>query len=375
VKGQLTARLAWFRPDALDPADPLDDTAALIAALRPRYDIDVVDHRQAHAFVWMHDRHPYDLPVYELANTTGAEFIWPYLLRYPGLLVARSRWLLDSRAASLRRQRRRTDYTAELAFGGAPLIRAPLLASRLVVVSAPAHARALQDEYPEVASRVRVAPACAATYAADAPVPRSARPPVRFGVLGTGQLDVINRALQRAREVGVNAELLVDTPARVLREADAILALQWSADDEWPAAALAAMAAGTPVVVLEMETTADWPALDPQTWQPRDPLGATTPAVISIDPRDEEHSLVLAMRRLASSPGLRAELGAAARNWWITHATPNRAAETWSGLIEEAMTLTPPDRPPDWPAHLVADGSETARGILEQLGVTTDIFV
>src|SRR5688572_16250140 len=29
VKRQLTTRLAWFRPGASDPADPLDDTAAV----------------------------------------------------------------------------------------------------------------------------------------------------------------------------------------------------------------------------------------------------------------------------------------------------------------------------------------------------------
>src|SRR5688572_1240621 len=129
-----TARLAWFRPHRPAPADrrhaPLDDTAPLIDALRARHDIDVVDAQEAHAFVWRHDRQHYDLPVYELADTAAAQFIWPYLLRYPGLLLARSRQLRSSRAVSLRRQHRHDDYAAELAFGGPPLTRAPFLASR-----------------------------------------------------------------------------------------------------------------------------------------------------------------------------------------------------------------------------------------------------
>ena len=374
MKRQFTPSLAWFRPHTPAPPDspdPLDLTAALVEALRARYDIDVFDAGRAHEFVWMHARHPYDLTVFELANTAAAEFMWPYLLRYPGLLVARSRWLHDSRADSLRRQRRRADYAAELAFGGPPLVRAPLLASRLVVVSASAHAQGLQDEYPE--ARVRVAPLVVAKPRAQSPGPKSQGDPVRFGVLGDQQ-DVIDRAMRRARDAGADAELLVAAPDRVLREADVIVALHWSPAEDWPAAALAGMAAERPVVVMEMEATADWPALDPQTWRPRDPLGSAAPVAVSVDPRDEEHSLVLAIRRLTADAALRAELGAAGHTWWSTHAAPERAADAWAALIDEARALPPGPVPAGWPPHLRADGSETARGILGQIGVSTDIF-
>ena len=372
-----TARLAWFRPHAPEPPDrrqaPLDDTASLIEALRARYDIDVVDEQEAYAFVWRHDRQRYDLPVYELADTAAAQFIWPYLLRYPGLLLARSRRLRSSRAASLRRQHRDDDYAAELAFSGAPLARAPFLASRLVVVPSAAHAQVLQDEYPD--ARIRVAPVTVGAVTSQIQNPKFRIPgePVRFGVLGQDRLDVIRRARQRARDAGTEVDILIDTPDRVLQEADVLLALQWSVVDEWPVAAVAGMAAGRPVVVLEMEATADWPAYDPQTWQPRDPLSSAPPVVISLDPRDEEHSLLLAMQRLAASAALRAELGAAGHAWWSAHAAPDRAADAWAALIDEAVSLAPPPLPADWPPHLRADGSDLARAILGQIGAETDI--
>jgi hypothetical protein len=76
------------------------------------------------------------------------------------------------------------------------------------------------------------------------------------------------------------------------------------------------MAAGKPVIVFETLVTAGWAALDPQTWQPRG-FGreSADPVAVSIDPRDEEHSLMLAIQRLSSDPGLRARLADAAQAW------------------------------------------------------------
>jgi len=68
------------------------------------------------------------------------------------------------------------------------------------------------------------------------------------------------------------------------------------------------------VIVLETSHTADWPAIDPQTWGPRG-VGRDEPIVVSLDPRDEEHSLVLAIQRLSSDANLRAQLVAAADRW------------------------------------------------------------
>ena len=93
-----------------------------------------------------------------------------------------------------------------------------------------------------------------------------------------------------------------------------IVSLPWPSTGEAHTSTLAAMAARKAVIVLETTSTAEWPALDPQTWQPRG-FSADAPIVVSLDPRDEEHSLVLAIQRLSSDPELRARLGDAAYAW------------------------------------------------------------
>jgi hypothetical protein len=93
-----------------------------------------------------------------------------------------------------------------------------------------------------------------------------------------------------------------------------------------------------------------------------------------VDPRDEEHSLSLALRRLASDSSLRGELGRAAQAWWRQHATVDHAARAWRSIIEEAATLTPPQRPANWPRHLTADGTERAREILGEFGTSVDFL-
>jgi hypothetical protein len=79
------------------------------------------------------------------------------------------------------------------------------------------------------------------------------------------------------------------------------------------------MSAHKPLIVLETTSTADWPALDPQTWQPRG-FTLDPPIVVSIDPRDEEHSLMLAIRRLSNDAALRQRLADAAYAWATSHA-------------------------------------------------------
>ena len=70
----------------------------------------------AHDFVWRHARHPYDLVVYQFGNSSHHDYMWPYALRYPGLVVLHDTRLHHARAASLLRERRAADYRAELAW-------------------------------------------------------------------------------------------------------------------------------------------------------------------------------------------------------------------------------------------------------------------
>ena len=385
-------KLAWFRTDTPRPTDPIDDTAALIAELRATRDIEVFTAANAHDFVSKHFRAPYDLTIYELDNTPAHAFIWPYLLRYSGVLLLRMPILHDSRAATLVREQRMRDYATEFAFnygptagqpaersqphpGSWPMLRAVLLASRATVVSHVSVAELLRDQYPDAAVRVAgtgVSAAHAVPSVQQAPGVQTS--PVTFGALSTGRLDIIRRSMARAREAGASAELVADSSAeRLLRDADVILSLPWPWFGEPHTLALAAMAAGKPAVVLETAATADWPALDPQTWRSRG-LTADAPVAVSIDPRDEEHSLAVAIRRLSSDTALRVRLGEAAHDWWRTHATPEHASQDWERILADAEHLNPPTRPADWPEHLNADGTERARVILGDFGVRVDFL-
>jgi hypothetical protein len=215
-------------------------------------------------------------------------------------------------------------YPGIVILRGRPFRSDRLLRSALIVTPHSTAMETLQDEFPD--ARIRFAPA-------------GIRPPSPlrgFGAAG-----------------------------------DVVAALDWPVQGDAPIAALAGMAAGKTVIMFETEETADWPALNPQTWQPRD-FRSADPIIVSIDPRDEEHSLKLAMRRLATDAALRERLGAAAREWWATHATVEHAVKAWEGIIAEALTL-----PPASPAEDVqtpANGTTLAREILEEYGVTVDLF-
>jgi hypothetical protein len=170
-------------------------------------------------------------------------------------------------------------------------------------------------------------------------------------------------------------DLCVDTNAgKVLASSDVVLALQWPTRGAPPVPAIAAMAAGRAVVVFDTAETADWPALDPQTWRERQPFDPDPAICVSVDLRDEEHSLMLAVRRLASDLALRQRLAAAGEAYWREHHAPQRVVPLFEQILQETVTATTPPRPPGWPAHLDADGTTRAREILSELGVSVDFL-
>jgi len=350
-------RIAWFRDTTPDIADPLDDTAAIIGELRAGHHIDVILEQNAHDFVWQQYRRPWDLCVHELDSTRLHPFGRAYLLNYPGVLLLRS-----------------TDV---------PHLREPLLASRVVVVANEGGAELLRRMYPAV--QVRYAPPCGgATESApqwpgngdseaDLTRPRT----VRFAVFDERPRDgaVVLRALQRARDAGAEFDVITpDADAHRLSHCDVVIAPGWPPMHHAPTAVLAGMAAGKAVVTTEMEATAEWPAVDPQTWRPRGlGLEEEAPIAVTIDPRDEEHSLMLAIRRLSSDASAREQLGMAAHAWWKAHATPAHAAAVWTEILDEAVRLSPPPLPDDWPSPLATDGTGLARSILAEFGLTSDL--
>ncbi|HVZ23505.1 MAG TPA: hypothetical protein VG871_20675, partial [Vicinamibacterales bacterium] len=318
-------RLAWFRP-ATHNRDQNRAFDALRADLAATHEIDVVDEAAAHQFVWRHARRPYDVCVYDLDDTSAHQYLWPYLLHVPGVVVLRSLSLRESRSRRLARERRDADLRTELAFGGPRLLRAPLAASRLAVVFDTDVARALEREFPGmpvavapigIPARDDVAMKDDVGMKSDLETRDAANPkaslhatpataaPVRFGII-EGAEGLVDRAARRARAAGATFEIVRGQSwDDTLAHCDVALALGWPPDGAAPSAALVAMAAGRPCIVFETGVTAVWPALDPQNWQPRDPFPAAPPAVVSLDPRDEEHSLMLALRRLSADAALR----------------------------------------------------------------------
>ena len=366
-------RLAWCRPTTT-LSDRLDDTAALIAELEARHEITSIDRSSMHDLVRLDFRRPFDLHIFELADTDDHAFIWPYVMHYPGVLRLRSASLHHSRASSLARQRRGLDRRAELAFGHGDLTAAPIAASRVVVVHDDYLEASLKRDFPM--AQVRHIPIGwnQSIPEGSAAIPLGSRQSLCVAMLGHPPRRTLVRALERARESGVTIELMAESsPDAVLRDADVILVLPWPRSDD-PTCTMAAMSSGRPVVIFESESTAGWPTLDPQTWQPRgfDPRQA--PIAIAIDPRDEEHSLALALRRLAVDRSFADDLGRAAQAWWAGHATVSHATAAWEAVIEDAASLPPPDRPPGWPRHLSADGSDRARDILGEFALSVDFL-
>jgi hypothetical protein len=379
--------LAWFAPapPSLHHRDePRDHLALLAAELARTHRLDRFDAGTAHQFVWKHFRTPYNVCVFELADTAAHAFVWPYLLRYAGVVVVRTATLAASRAAALRHAHRDQDYADERAWAGSDLLGAPLRAARLVVVFDEAAAGAIREAHPGV--DVRVLPAAAhevsdsprSEQLQDAPAmpaPPDRPGPVRFGLTSASHRPVVERALQRARDAGARAELLDGLDeVELLRRADVILALQWPPASEPPPGALAAMAAGKAVVVFETEATATWPLLDPQTWQPRGYRAFGEPMAVSIDLRDDEHSLMLTIKRLSGDSRLRAELAHAAAGWCREHATLAEAMTAWQQVLQAAIETPAPDRPAGWPGHLVADGTAHLRAVLDEFGVNVDFL-
>jgi glycosyltransferase involved in cell wall biosynthesis len=188
---------------------------------------------------------------------------------------------------------------------------------------------------------------------------------------------------------------------------DALAACDVSINVRWPTARemsgpwLRALAAGLPTITTDLAHLADVPSLDPRTWTRRDAAGdwrsfeslrtvlspvegrlaagtETTnreartakrePVTIAIDILDEDHSLRLAMRRLATDAALRASLGASARTYWAQEHSMPRMLEDYRRVIADAVAAPTP-KPPS-PAHLVNDGDRKVKDLLRPFAIT-----
>jgi len=185
-------RVAWFGPLPPDRSGIAAYCAELLPQLASRHQIEAfvddgdggsgaarvdpiagVDVRGAHDFPWRSATHRFDVCVYQLGNQLCHDYIWPYMVRYPGLVVIHDGQLHHARAEGLIRRGRLDDYRAEFsychprapralhemvisglgeAFGSMyydhPMVRIPVEAARVAAVHNHLLARELSGQFP-----------------------------------------------------------------------------------------------------------------------------------------------------------------------------------------------------------------------------------
>ena len=381
--------------------------------------------RAAHDFVWRHARRAYDLTVYQFANAASHAYMWGYVVRYPGLAVLHDTELHHARGRHGAGTRRPGEYRAELRYdrpelydgvGGIarlqvphllaawPLLRPILETARRTVVHDRSSADDVRRRYP--GCRVEVLRFGVAGPVGEAPPTGSG--PVTFAAVAhtarVGGIESMLRALRRVRrETPVALRVLgpvedaAGVPARVLAaglDADAVslpearpaidasdsapldgthvcVSLQdrsGAVTDSW----MRCLAAGRPTIVSARGRLADVPLLDPRSW--RNLHGGPEAGVaVGVDPRREEETLWLAMRRLAVDADLRRALGRRARAWW--EARSGRQAEMvddYRRVIREVAREEPEAGSP--PPHLRTEGMELVQRIVEDCALDGDPF-
>jgi glycosyltransferase involved in cell wall biosynthesis len=389
--------------------------------------------RGAHDFPWRHARRPYDAVVYHVGNGASHDYLWPYMVRYPGLVVLHDAQLHQARAQALIRQKREADFRAEFTYCypnvsplladltvaglGAtlcyfwPMLDVPVRAARVVAVHNRFLARDLAGQFPgadirhvhmgvpdplgsvttpaaEIRRRHgipddavvfgsfgRVTPekglgAVLRVLAQLAP----ALPSIRLLIVGgpASYFDV----MAEAAELGLADRVLEagyvpeDVLPDYLNAVDACLSLRWPTGRETSAAWLRCAAAGKPTVVTDLVHTTDVPGLDLRSMTVAcSRPDAIDPVCVHVELIDDVNMLRLALRRLTEDAGLRARLGSAARRYWEAEGTLELMARDFEVLLEAARLASDPRPPAGWPAHLHADGTSVARALAADMGV------
>lgn len=284
----------------------------------------------AHDFLWRHSREPYDLVVYQLGNAPCHDYMWAYLVRYPGLVVLHDGQLHHARGRMLLQQRfpRLDDYRCEFWFnhpdanpdlaelGSAgllgsltylwPMLRIVVESSRRIIVHNGWLAEQIREAHPAVAVEV-----------VDMGVPESAprsgaRQQIRsrFGIAedaivftAFGKVTPEKRVREAMRALATTAESLPRAHILVAGEtidyydlhaeaealgigervtfagyladeeiddyldaSDVCLCMRWPTSRETSASWLRCLAAGKPTISTDLVHTVDVPTLDPRNW-------------------------------------------------------------------------------------------------------------
>ncbi len=177
-----------------------------------------------------------------------------------------------------------------------------------------------------------------------------------------------------------------DLPA-YLDASDLCLCLRWPTSRETSASWLRCIGAGRATLVSDLTNTAEVPAVDPRSWRTLpslagrvasaaagarasalSPTSDEEPCAVAIDMADEVRSIRAALSRLVRDGELRRRIGQAARRQWERDHTLGAMTADYERVIARALALPAPGRE-GFPAHLVADGTEWARSLVEPFGV------
>jgi len=165
-----------------------------------------------------------------------------------------------------------------------------------------------------------------------------------------------------------------------LAAADVSLNLRWPTAGETSGPWLRALGAGIATVITDLAHLGDVPSLDPRTWKMNglwaESSGSVAPVTsvlkpkaqspkpvcVAIDILDEDHSLRLAMRRLATDADLRATLGRAGQEFWGHEHSLERMVEDYERVIGAVPEITPTP-------YVHEAGDETLEALLAPFGV------
>jgi len=412
-------RIAWFSPLPPDRSGIADYSAELLAQLASSFEIDRYPERAAHDFVWRAQRNPYDLVVYHVGNAACHDYMWAYMVRYPGLVVlhdarlhhARARCLLDRKRIDAYREEFHYDHPAvdravtQFAIEGLggplyylwPMVKVVMDTARMVAVHSPWVAADLRDAHPHArVETIRMGvSARAASHGARSEIRRQLGLPdeaVVFAAFGKITAEKRVPAILAATEAlagegrPVFAMLVGDadgypTLAREiaargldgrvrltgyvadaaiadhLAAADVCLCLRWPTALETSASWLRCLAAGRATVISNLAHLADIPA----------------GVAARVDPAEEPSMLLDVMRRLADDGPWRESLAANGHAFWRESHTLELMASDYERVLPGAASQ--PARPPaDLPAHFLADYSGPAMEVIRRVGVSASVL-
>lgn len=404
-------RVAWFSPVPPERSGIAAYTAEVVPRLRAAFDIDLYAGSNAHDFVWRHRLAPYDLTVYQLGNAPCHDYMWAYLVRYPGLVVFHDARLHHARAHHLLGEHRPDDYRAEFCYDHPDttpdaaeyaveglsgslyyfwsMLRVPVTTARLAAVHNARVAADLAAEYPGAAidtirmgvPEIAASPAVRDRLRKALGIPGEAVLFAAFGkVTPEKRIGTILDALSALRRSGVNAWLMVvgevADPAMLaadgvratgyvpdaevgayLTAADACLCLRWPTALETSASWLRCLAAGRATVISNLAHLADLP----------------DDVALRIDLLDELPQLTTAMHRLASDGRLRDDLARRGREHFRAHHSLDMMVADYHRVLTRAASRQPPEVA-ELPAHFTNDYSALSRRIVDSFGVNVDFL-